>query len=68
MVALPSYLQHPLQVLVIVWVDRLNVLERDLHPEHVLVEGAGKMDVQQLAIVQCLGNLAGGEREEGGQT
>lgn len=56
-------LEHPLEVLVVVGVDRLDILERYLCAQHVLVERPGEVGIDQLAIVERLADDVADELE-----
>lgn len=52
-----TYLQHPLQALVVIRIYSLYVVVRNLYTKYVLVKGPSEINIQQLPIKQCLGNL-----------
>lgn len=52
-----QYLQHPLEVLEVAWVNCLNIMVCHFHTQYMFVERASEIHIQQLPIKQCLGHL-----------
>lgn len=52
-----THVEHPLEVLVVLRVDGLDIVVGDLVAQDVLVEGAREVYVQQLPVVKGLADL-----------
>jgi len=52
-----AYLKDPLQILEVVRINSLNIVVSDLHSQNVLIERSCEVNIEQLSIKQCLGNL-----------